>query len=573
MEISVLKKAAGIVLISFVLCLVDGRQVFSLQVGEPFPEFSMRNTLSSGELSYVKAKAGNTISLRDIGHKIILIEFLNVYCHTCRGQVKIFNDLYAAIKKDPILSKSVCMLGIAVGNAREEVDEFKKTFGAVYPILPDPQKDVFNMTGNIHGTPQSYILSGAKERFIIYYHAGAVETPEPYIRALQSALRGEITGTELGNKIPAYSFSYREKTYSQNDFAGKKVLIYLPARKKYDLASDTRKPENQLKILAEAAAEAQDVQFIIFPSPAFPRVLLDTMNYPNVYLPEKADDQLLKKFAVSDDPVIYCITKYGRIFWGGQCLTLLNARDIYRGKASKIAPELRSEEIIGLIEKDIKATGEQIVNTEKVSLENGVELYVTMLAPRTRGEYLFSRVESKLSVCDVCHDSHFIYIFDQKGIIRGFIPIAITKYGNVPWTADDIKKIKSVIVGKSIFSPFSFNPKVDAVTTATMSSSLIFEALREAKVSFADLKNYQFRKEHWEAICFHNMCVIRDGMDKMKKAGLSPVMNGTGIDFEHMKKYLPAGAVPICPLGGSYLPMGDAILCSAHGLNMKGCKK
>ena len=153
-------RAAGIFLVSVLLCLASGSRAFSLQVGEPFPEVTMTNTLAPDELVALKAKAGKEIALKDIGYKIILIEFLNVYCHTCRGQVPIFNDLYAAIKKDPVLSKSVCMLGIAVGNSLEEVNEFKKIYGAVYPILPDTQKAVFNMTGNIHGTPQTYILSG-----------------------------------------------------------------------------------------------------------------------------------------------------------------------------------------------------------------------------------------------------------------------------------------------------------------------------------------------------------------------------------------------------------------------------
>jgi len=235
----------------------------ALQVGEPFPEFSMTNTLAADELAAIRAKAGTEIALKDIGYKIILIEFLNVYCHTCRGQVPIFNDLHAAIKNDPVLSKDVCMLGIAVGNALQEVQEFKKNYGAVYPILPDPNKDVFNMTGNVHGTPQTYIISGDTKRFIIYYHPGAVSSPEPYIRALKAALRGEITGIEPGNKVPEYSFSFQGKSYADKDFVDKKVLICFPARKQYELASDTRKPQSQLEILSQAAAEFPDIQFII----------------------------------------------------------------------------------------------------------------------------------------------------------------------------------------------------------------------------------------------------------------------------------------------------------------------
>ncbi|MCX5895267.1 MAG: TlpA disulfide reductase family protein [Proteobacteria bacterium] len=559
----------------FILILLLSLQdySFALQVGEPFPEFSITNTLSAEELSSIQAKAGKEIALKDIGYNIVLVEFLNVYCHTCRMQVQVFNELYSVIKKDPVLSQRVCMLGIAVGNSLDEIQEFKKNFGALYPILPDPQKAVFNMTGNIHGTPQTYILSGDKERFIIDYHPGAVSSPERYLKSLQNALRGEITGTEPGNKIPAYSFSCREKSCSQKDFSGKKVLIYFPARKQYDLPSDTRKPQTQLEILSPAAAEFPDLQFIIFPSPEFSQAVLDTMRYPNVYFPEQADEHILKQFSVTSDPSIYYVNVHGRISFAGPCITTLNIQEIFKGKDVKTAPALSSAEIIKLIETEVKQMGEQLVSTGKTTLDNSVDVYVTMLAPRTRGAYLFSRVESKLSVCDVCHDSHFIYIFDQEGIIKSFTPIALTKYGNVPWTPEDIKKMRSGIVGKSIFGSFAFNPKVDAVSTATMTSSLIFEALRLAKNNFSDFKNYQFRQKHWEAMCFHTMCIIKDAADKMKKAGINPVINGTDFDFEHMKKYLPDGNRPVCPLAGNYLPLGENILCSAHGINLKGCGK
>ncbi len=545
----------------------------ALQVGEPFPEFSITNTLSADELASLKAPAGGEIALKDIGHKIILIEFLNVYCHTCREQVTIFNDLHAAIKNDPVLANNVCMLGIAVGNSVREIQEFKKTYGAVYPIVADPYKDVFNLTGNVHGTPQTYIVSGDAQRFVIHYHPGAVSSPQPYLRELKAALRGEITGIEPGNRVPEFSFYYQSKRYSEKDFVGKKVLIYFPARKKFELAGDTRQPQSQLEIFAQAAAEFSDVQFIIFPSPEFPQKVMDGMRYGNVYFPEQPEEGMLKRFAVTDDPSVFYVNQYGRISFGGPCITLLNIREIFKGKEYVSVPPIADEEIKKLIEKNLQSQGIKIVSTNKIGLENGTTLYVSAIAPRTSGIYMFSKVESRLSVCDVCHDSHFIYIFDQRGIIKDLIPIALTKYGNVPWTEEDIKKMKNRLVGQSIFSPFVFDPSVDAVTTATMTSSLIFEALRLAKKDFADFKDYQFRKEHWEALCFHNMCLIKDAVVKMKKAGVSHLVGGQAFDFDHMKKYLPEEKLPVCPLGGNYVPMGDNVLCSAHGINIKGCGK
>jgi hypothetical protein len=48
---------------------------------------------------------------------------------------------------------------------------------------------------------------------------------------------------------------------------------------------------------------------------------------------------------------------------------------------------------------------------------------------------------------------------------------------------------------------------------------------------------------------------------------------GQDFDFEQMKHFLPQAKVPICPLAGNYLPLADNVLCSAHGVNLKGCGK
>ena len=108
------RKYCLLLLTALMLAATPVNCCWALQVGDPFPDFTMTNTLSPDDLASIKARAGKEIALKDIGYQVILIEFPNVYCHTCRGQVPIFNDLYAAIKKDPVLSKSVCMLGAGI---------------------------------------------------------------------------------------------------------------------------------------------------------------------------------------------------------------------------------------------------------------------------------------------------------------------------------------------------------------------------------------------------------------------------------------------------------------------------
>jgi hypothetical protein len=92
-------------------------------------------------------------------------------------------------------------------------------------------------------------------------------------------------------------------------------------------------------------------------------------------------------------------------------------------------------------------------------------------------------VVNRESVCDICHPIQFIYIFDEEGKILDFEPIYLTKYGNEKWNQRDIVGMRRRIVGKSALQPadFDFEPEVDAVTSATMTSAAIFQALANSR--------------------------------------------------------------------------------------------
>jgi hypothetical protein len=104
------------------------------------------------------------------------------------------------------------------------------------------------------------------------------------------------------------------------------------------------------------------------------------------------------------------------------------------------------------------------------------------------GETLYAKVISRKPTCDVCHGIHFIIVFNREGIITGFTPIYLTKYGNIKWSAADIAFMRERIVGRSVLTRKTFNHAVDALSTATMSSALIFNSLNKLQSVFSELK-------------------------------------------------------------------------------------
>ncbi len=90
---------------------------------------------------------------------------------------------------------------------------------------------------------------------------------------------------------------------------------------------------------------------------------------------------------------------------------------------------------------------------------------------------LFARVASRRPVCEVCEAVHFLFAFDDRGRVLGFEPIHVTKFGNEEWTEADSKFFESRLKGRKM-TQLPFDPEVDAVSKATMSSALIFDEIR-----------------------------------------------------------------------------------------------
>jgi peroxiredoxin len=557
------KVPLGAVLIGMIACSVafGAHSACALMIGDPFPAFTQVNTLSEDECTYLSIDCGKDFALADLAHEVMIVEFLNVYCHTCRLQVPVFNELQSAVDKDPEMKGRVCVIGIAVGNSAEEVQDFKKTYGVRYPVLTDQKKDIFNRTGNIQGTPHTYVLRRDDMRFIVDYHAGSVSSPDRYLASVRFAMRGILAGTEPGNKAVPFSFSVNGTTCSEKTFAGQKVIMYFPVDRQYELAMDSRNTANQIAVLTEIKEAYPSIPIVVAPAPG-----VTVADSTALIIARREYAGMLKSYGRPDEPALYVINEYGRVSYKGEAMTLWNARGIIEGRDYKPVPDMSEQDIRALLEQAVVALGHESAAIEKHAMDNRSEVFVVTLAPLREGRFLFARLASDPSLCDICHDSHFLYLFDQEGTIVDFVPVQLTKLGNIPWSEQDVQKIKGLVCGKNIMDTFPFNPKYDAVTTATMTSSVVFESLNRAKKLFGDFKEYAFRRGHWKEICHETMCMLKVKAEQQLREG-----SLTAIDQNALKSILAETGRSACPLDGIYLWIDGGVLCSIHGLSAHDC--
>lgn len=90
---------------------------------------------------------------------------------------------------------------------------------------------------------------------------------------------------------------------------------------------------------------------------------------------------------------------------------------------------------------------------------------------------LYARLATRAPLCDLCHRIRFLFAFDDDAVTRAFEPLYLTKFGNALWSEEDTAKFNARLAGRKM-DELGFDAEVDAVTSATMSSALIYDEVR-----------------------------------------------------------------------------------------------
>ena len=157
---------------------------------------------------------------------------------------------------------------------------------------------------------------------------------------------------------------------------------------------------------------------------------------------------------------------------------------------------LTEKEILQKVRQSMQASFKPAKNATsititKIKLPGSGTVFRGVRTNNGKREIFYAKLISRNPTCDVCHGIHFIVTFDRKGTIKDFSPIHLTKYGNVNWSAADIELMQHKLAGRSLLQHKTFNPKVDAVSMATMSSALVFNSLNKLQSTVNELQRLE----------------------------------------------------------------------------------
>lgn len=333
-----------------------------IDIGETFPEVALPAPSEPDQRTYLGLTDDQPFMLSQIKATVVLVEMLNVLCPHCRKQTKPYNELYRMIEADPETRGRVKMLGVAVANDDEAIEDFVDIYSVRFPVVSDRH---FKLHRALRAGPTPFSLYVLRDR------ADDV---------------GVIAGTHLGT-----------------DHDMDELFDYLK-----DLLT----------------MQASD--FTMLP------------------------------------------------------------RDIASVAADLMPPQSETE-IAKMVKHSFLMQGNGLSDFRRLTLPSGRWVYAATLFRDGHRQPIFAEIASRSAICDICHSVHFFYLFDRSGLVLGFEPLYLTKHGNVEWSQAEIDHFTKRVVGKKLVGSWNFDSKLDAVSSATMTSAIIFDDLGHGRELLQEL--------------------------------------------------------------------------------------
>ena len=345
----------------------DLRAAGSIDIGEPFPDIALPAPADSAQRSYLGLESELPFILSQVKGRVVLVELLNVLCPHCRKQTKPYNELYRMIEADPETRGRIKMLGVAVANEDEAIQDFIDIYAVAFPVVSDRH---FKLHRALRAGPTPFSL---------------------YVLRDQPGDSGVVADTHLGV-----------------DYEMDQLFAYL-------------------------------------------KDLLTMKTSAFTTLPR--DDE---------------------------------------AKVAELLPPQSEQEIAQLVKETFLAHGEGLSDFRTLELESGRWVYAATLFRDGSRQPVFAEIASRSAICDICHSVHFFYVFDRTGLVLDFRPLHLTKYGNVEWDQKEIDHFTRRVVGRRLAGSWNFDPRIDAVTSATMTSAIIFDDIGQGKELLEELNTGEY---------------------------------------------------------------------------------
>lgn len=168
--------------------------------------------------------------------------------------------------------------------------------------------------------------------------------------------------------------------------------------------------------------------------------------------------------------------------------------NLHLGEWTNLKLNVSDSYLMKLLGESASEVGIRAETIEPVQVTKGCLMYRILTPDKER---FWAKVAGRVAICNICHNIFFIILFNDEGMIVNYTSVRVTKGNNIIWDENDDDFMKKKLIGRSILGENVFNPEVDTVSTATMSTALIFDTIRRLGYSYRIMedRNLVDRKE------------------------------------------------------------------------------
>jgi peroxiredoxin len=444
--------------ITLLILIVIPQLALAGMVGTAAPDFSL------------KSLEGNLISLSNFSGKPMMLVHFNAYCHICREEVPLINQIHQTYE-------NIQILGIAIANDEKETLQFKKNYRAKFLLLPDPQKTVLKKY-YITNIPTIDIID---ETGTIRYRGKYPGQEELKSIMEEMGKKKVMTGTKLWDKPPDFTLNTSQgETFRLYDSIGKKTILlaFISVRNK------TIRQVVEIMKEIYSRYEREDLDIVRIAVGDSPNEVKEFREKYYVKFPILVDEkgEVAKLYGVTRPAKIFIINKKGRVRYANEEISLSNLTSVMAKVTSYLTEELPYELLLEYLEK--AAPGVEYF--DKLTLGEDQVVYVGTTKDNKK---ILARPVFKDILCDTCNNVHFVYSFDQKGKIKDIVLIEYIDIHGMPIEAQGF--FQRLIEQANRKLPLVFKEDIDGITGATQSSKLILEGLNETPEIIKSLNAYR----------------------------------------------------------------------------------
>jgi thiol-disulfide isomerase/thioredoxin len=171
----------------------------------PFPDLVLQDPVGPDLASALGVASPQRVRLSEIPGDVLLLEFFNSRCPTCRMQAPQMEEAFRAVASEPYAGR-VRVIAVGAGDLRRDLEAFQRDQRTSYPLVPDPWYDLLGRLGSVPRTPVTLFLRRQEGRWVqVDALQGRVAAAALLTRA-KSILEGDVGQTVAATGEAAEGF-------------------------------------------------------------------------------------------------------------------------------------------------------------------------------------------------------------------------------------------------------------------------------------------------------------------------------------------------------------------------------